>query len=88
MQNIILTVSYKYWLHEKVLSRSSEYLYLYFSNAQMTPVRIYGEPYAHKFCTVDIFGNINCYKQYVTHWHSLHMLGYGLMIRSAGDIDF
>ena len=24
----------------------------------MTPVRIYNEPYAHKFCAVDIFGYI------------------------------
>ena len=24
----------------------------------MTPVRIYGEPYEHKFCAVDIFWNI------------------------------
>ena len=28
------------------------------SSAYTTPVRIYGEPYAHKFCVVDIFCNI------------------------------
>ena len=33
-------------------------LYSVNSNAYTTPVRIYGEPYAHKFCAVDIFWNI------------------------------
>mgnify|MGYP003690464617 CR=1 FL=1 len=28
------------------------------SNALTMPVRIYGEPYAHKFCVIDIFWNI------------------------------
>ena len=28
------------------------------SNAHTKPVRIYGEPYAHKFCAVDFFWNI------------------------------
>ena len=27
--------------------------YSVYSNAQTTPVRIYGEPYTHKFCAVD-----------------------------------
>ena len=29
------------------------------SNAHTTPVTIYGEPYAHKFCEVAIFWNID-----------------------------
>ena len=29
--------------------------YSAYSNGQMTPVRIYGEQYAHKFCAFDIF---------------------------------
>ena len=29
--------------------------YSVYSNAHTTPVRIYGEPYAHKFCAVDNF---------------------------------
>ena len=44
-------------------SRSSEYLSLHFVlhnfKAHTTPVRIYSEPCAHKFCVVDIFWNIS-----------------------------
>ena len=29
------------------------------SNAQMTPVKTFGEPFAHKFCAVNIFWNIS-----------------------------
>ena len=29
--------------------------YSVYSNALTTPVRIYGEPYAHKFCAVDVY---------------------------------
>ena len=52
---------------------------LYFS-AHTTPVRIYGEPYAHKFCAVDNFLNITCYQAIspVVMFH--HMLGHGFMI--------
>ena len=35
-----------------------------FSNVQTTPFRIYGKPYAHKFCAVDIFGASPRVKQY------------------------
>ena len=34
------------------------------SNAQRTPLRIYGEPYVHKFCAVDIFLISPVVKQY------------------------
>ena len=57
------------------------------SNAPTTPVRIYGEPYAHKFCVVDIFWNI-------TRNHAISPpVKFTLRVRalchdSAGDIDF
>ena len=34
------------------------------SNAYTTPTRIYAEPYAHEFCTVNIFGISSVVKQY------------------------
>ena len=60
-----------YWMLIKYLSTlrlfsqqsgSSEYLSLYFvlrkTNAHTTLAKIYGEPYAHKFCAVDNCWNI------------------------------
>ena len=38
------------------------------SNAHTTPVRIYGDPFAHKFCAVDIFGE---YQSAVKQYHPL-----------------
>ena len=32
--------------------------YSVYSNAQVMPVRIYGEQYAHKICAIDNFQNI------------------------------
>ena len=64
-----------------------EYLSLYFVllkvNAHTTSVRIYGEPYAHKFCTVDFFpssSNItrSQVQSRVSAWFH----------DSVGDIDF
>ena len=49
--------------------------YSVYSNAQTTPVGIYGEPYAHKLCAVDIFRNITRRQQYHPH-----VLGRGFMI--------
>ena len=48
------------------------------SNAHTTPVRIYGELYAHKFCSVDIFWNITRHQAIspVAKFH--HLLGRGL----------
>ena len=66
-------------------SRSSEYCacisYFVYSNAQMTPVRIFGEPYAHKICAVDIFGNISRSQAISPVAKSHHVLGRGLMIQ-------
>ena len=56
-----------------------------YSNAQMTLVRIYGEPYAH-FCTVDIVWIITRRQAISPVAKSDHVLGCCLMIR--GDIDF
>ena len=54
--------------------------YSVYSNAQTTPVRIYGEQYAHKFCAVDIFWNITRHQAIspVAKFH--HVLGRGFMI--------
>ena len=56
-------------------------------NAHTTPVRIYGESCAHKFCTVDIFleyhplaSNITCCQVPSCVWAWFH--------DSANDIDF
>ena len=53
------------------------------SNIHMTPVRIYGEPYAHKFCTVDIFWNITRPQAIspIAKFH--HVLGRGFMIQGV-----
>ena len=40
-------------------------------NAHTTPVRIYGESYAHKFCAVDIFRNITR-RQVISHVAKFH----------------
>ena len=51
------------------------------SNTQMTSIRIYGEPFAHKFCAVDIFFNITR-RQALTHVAKSHqVLGRGFMIQ-------
>ena len=51
------------------------------SNAHTTPVRIYGEPYVHKFCAVDIFWNITRRQAIspVAKFH--HVLGRGFIIQ-------
>ena len=54
--------------------------YSVYSNAQTTPVRIYGEPYAHKIYAVNIFLNI-IRRQVISpvaKYH--HVLGRGFMI--------
>ena len=47
----------------------------------MTPVRIYGEPFAHKFCAVNIFRNITRRQAIspIAKFH--HVLEHGLMIQ-------
>ena len=51
------------------------------------PVRTYGEPYAHKFCAVDIFWKITC-RQAISPVVKFHpVLGRGFY-DSVGDIDF
>ena len=64
-------------------SRSSEYLSYYSvnSNAHTTPVRIYGETYAHKFCAVDIFWNITRHQAISPVAKFRHVLGRGFMIQ-------
>ena len=51
------------------------------SNAHTTQVRIWGEPYTHKFCTVNIFLNITHCQAIspVAKFH--HVLGRGFMIQ-------
>ena len=51
------------------------------SNAHTTPVRIYGEPYAHKFCAVVIFWKITRRQAIspVAKFH--HVLGRGFKIQ-------
>ena len=41
--------------------------YSVYLNAHTTPVRIYGEPYAHKFCAVDIFLEYHPSSSNITH---------------------
>ena len=53
--------------------------YSVYSNAHTTPVRIYGEPYAHKFCEVDIFWNINRRQAKPPVAKFYHVLGRGFM---------
>ena len=65
-------------------SRWSKKLCLYFVlrilNAHTTPVRIYGEPYSHKFCTVDNFWNITGRQATSPVATFQHVLGRGFMI--------
>ena len=49
------------------------------SNAHTTPVRIYGEPYAHKFCAVDIFWNISRRQAILPVAKFHHVLGRGFI---------
>ena len=51
------------------------------SNAHTTPVRIYGEPYAHKFCAVDIFWNITRRQAILPVAKFHYVLGRGFMIK-------
>ena len=46
----------------------------------MTPVRIYGEPYEHKFCAVDIFWNITRHQAISPVAKFQYVLGRGFMI--------
>ena len=57
-----------------------KWMCLYFS-AHTTPVRIYGEPYAHKFCAVDIFLEYQLLSSNITLAKSHHVLGRGFMIQ-------
>ena len=50
------------------------------SNAQTTPVRIYGEPYVHKFCAVDTFWNITRRQAISPVAKFQHVLGRGFVI--------
>ena len=52
-----------------------------YSNVQMTPVRVYGEPYAHIFCAVDIFWNIARLQAISPVAKSHYVLRRGLMIQ-------
>ena len=47
----------------------------------MTPVRIYGETYAHKFCAVDIFWNITQRQAMSPVAKFRYVLGHGFMIQ-------
>ena len=42
---------------------------------------MYGEPYAHKFCSVDIFWNITRHQAISPVAKVHHMLGHGFMIQ-------
>ena len=65
---------------KKLKFRSSEYCVCIYSNAHTTPVRIYGEPYAHKFCAVDNFWNITR-RQVISPIATFHhVLGRGFVI--------
>ena len=61
--------------------------FVFNSNAHTTPVRIYGEPYAHKFCAVDIFWKITCRRAISPVVKLHHVLGSGFY-DSVADIDF
>ena len=53
--------------------------YPVYSKAHTTPGRIYGEPYAHKFCAIDKFWNIT--RQAILPVATFHhVLGRGIMI--------
>ena len=81
-----LTSNHNY-LHRLVSkqSMSSKYLYISHSvcsNAHTTPVRIYGEPYMHKFCAVDFFFlEYHSSSSNITRCQFHHGLGRGLMIQ-------
>ena len=69
--HIILNVNLKHCLHyvwfKNISCEVNIWVWISYSvnsNAHMTPVRIYGEPYAHKFCTVTIFLEYHIIKQY------------------------
>ena len=49
--------------------------------AHTTPVRIYGEPYTHKFCAVDLFWNITHHQAISPDAKFHHVLGPGFMIQ-------
>ena len=72
-------------------SRSSEYFVIVFRtpyiNAHTTPVRIYSEPYKHKFCAVHIFLEYHPTSSNITRYQvSLRVRAW--LHDSAGDIDF
>ena len=55
--------------------------YSLYSNAHTTPVRIYGEPYAHKFCAVYNFWNIDR-RQAISPIATFHqVLGRGFLLQ-------
>ena len=71
---IYITFGFK-TIHVKWISYSVN------SNAHTTPVWIYGEPYAHKFCAVYIFWNITR-RQAISPVAKFHyMLGGDFMIQ-------
>ena len=53
------------------------------SNAHTTSVRIDGEPYAHKFCAVDIFWNITRCQAISPVAKFRHVLGRGFIIQQV-----
>ena len=53
----------------------------------MTPVRIYGEPYAHKFCAVNIFLEYHLSSNNITRCQVPSRVR-AWFHDSAGDIDF
>ena len=55
--------------------------YSLYSNAHTTPVRIYDEPYAHKFCAADIFWIITRRQVISPVSKFYHVLGRGFMIQ-------
>ena len=87
-----LTSNHNY-LHRLVSkqSRSSKYLfcisYSVCSNSHTTPVRIYGEPYVHKFCAVNIFLEYHPSSSTITRYQVPSRVR-AWFRDSAGDIDF
>ena len=53
----------------------------------MTPLRIYGEPYTHKFCAVDIFLEYHLSSSNITRCQVPSRVR-AWFHDSAGDIDF
>ena len=59
------------------------YMYIVNSNAHMMKVKINGEPFAHKFCTFDIFLEINITRCQVISPVVNHVLVRGFVIQQV-----